>query len=134
MPSASNSPAAPEAPPALELGHLRTFAAWQAHGPATVHQLAAKADLPLIDVHPRTLELLAVGALEVIGQATTGPIYAPALTDEINAPTVADLVERKLNTLDPRDQVSIAAGIMARHGRRGAARRTNSREQSDLPL
>jgi hypothetical protein len=119
--------------PPLCVEHLRTFAAWMAFGPCTVHQLAGRSDLPVIELHPRTEELLAVGGVAIVGQATTGPIFR-AVTSDCALPSTTDLVERKLNTLPVRDQVSIAAGIMARHGRRGRTAREHSDEQAALSL
>lgn len=104
--------------PLLELAHLTTFAAWSAHGPCTVRALAGKCDRPLIELAPRTLDLLALGALDAVGSTTDGPVYALAHAPDLNAPSATDLLERRLTTLPIRDQVSIAAGIMARHGRR----------------
>jgi hypothetical protein len=97
---------------------LRAFAAWLHHGPCTVRQLAGRSDLPMIELHPRTLELARLGAVREAGQsAADGPIWS-ASPDLVAAPTAADVVQRTLNTLAIPDQVSIAAAIMARHGRR----------------
>jgi hypothetical protein len=102
----------------LELEHLTTWAAWLAHAPCTARALAGKSDRPLVELAPRTVELHALGALVIVGETGDGPVYALAHALEINAPSGTDLVERRLNTLPIRDQVSIAAGIMSRHGRR----------------
>lgn len=119
--------------PVLELAHLTTWAAWLAHAPCTVRALAGKSDRPLIELHPRTLELAALGALTVTGQTSDGPVYALAHAPDLNAPTATDLVERRLTTLPIRDQVSIAAGIMARHGRRSRPG-ARDRAQEEMPL
>lgn len=102
----------------LELAHLTTYAAWCAHAPCTTRALAGKSDRPLVELAPRTLELHAIGALAIVGETGDGPVYALAHAPDLNAPSGTDLVERRLNSLPIRDQVSIAAGIMARHGRR----------------
>lgn len=104
--------------PSLELAHLTTYAAWCAHAPCTARALAGKSERPLVELAPRTLELHALGALTIAGETSDGPVYALAHAPDLNAPSSTDLVERRLNTLPIRDQVSIAAGIMARHGRR----------------
>lgn len=124
-----------DARPTLTLEALHTYAAWLAHAPCTVHQLAGKSDLPLISLQPRSEELHAVGALKIVGTSGNGPIYALASGVEVNAPSTTDRVERQLTTLPVRDQVSIAAGIMARHGKRGAAAaRAAGHQQSALGL
>lgn len=111
------------APIPLTADHVQAVAAWLAHGPGTVRQVAVKADVALTLLHPRTDDLLAVGGLRVVGQSDTeGPIISAA-TGDVHTPSTTDVVERKLNSLPVRDQVSIAAGIMARHGKRG--RRTS---------
>lgn len=129
QPSTLNSSAA--ATPLLTLEHLHAFAAWLAHGPGTARAVAGKSDIPLIELRPRTEELLAVGGVRIIGQATEGPIYT-ALPNEINAPSATDEAQRQLNTLPIQDQVSIAAGIMARHGRRGRTAAHWDRQQTEL--
>jgi len=116
----------------LTLDHLRAFAAWLTHGPGTLRQVAGRADMHLIDLHPRTVELVALGALQPMAQSETeGPIYAVQLSD-VATPSVTDAVERKLNSLPVAEQVSIAAGIMARHGRRG--RIVPATEQEEISL
>lgn len=111
------------------MDHLHAYAAWLAHGPGTAHQLAGKSDIPLIELRPRTEELLAVGGVRILGQATEGPIFAAA-AHEVNAPSATDVAQRQINTLPIQDQVSIAAGIMAKHGRRNkqTAASANQRE------
>jgi hypothetical protein len=109
----------------LTLEHLLAYAAWLTHGPGTVRQVAGKADLPMSLVHPRTEELLAIGGVRIAGQSETeGPIYL-AVTGEVQVPSAADAAQRILSTLQVEDQVSIAAGVLSRHGRRkgGLARR-----------
>lgn len=97
---------------------LRAFAAWLHHGPCTVRQLAGRSDLPMIELHPRTLELARLGAVREAGQsASDGPIWS-ASPDLVAAPSATDVVQRTLNTLAVPDQVSIAAAIMAKHARR----------------
>lgn len=116
----------------LTLEHLHAYAAWQAHGPGTCHHVSGKSDLPLLSLRPRTEELQQVGALVVIGQATEGPLYALAAAPDLNAPSATDHAQRQLNTLPIQDQVSIAAGIMARHGRRGRTASHWDRQQTEL--
>lgn len=120
-------------PPApLTLDHLHAFAAWLTHGPGTVRQIAGKADVDLVTLHPRTAELFAVGALEILGQsASDGPVYCTVATG-VHLPSGADVIERQLSTLAIESQVSIAAGIMARHGRRG--RIVPATEQEEITL
>jgi len=115
----------------LTRDHLRAFAAWLAHGPCTVHQLAAKSDLPLTYLHPLTLELGEVGGLRVAGQASTGPVYVASI-DEVNAPSATDVVERQLTTLSVADRVSIAAGIMAKYGPAAKRAKTRTAGQTEL--
>jgi hypothetical protein len=119
-------------PPPLALEHLHAYAAWLAHGPGTCHHVSGKSDLPLLSLRPRTEELHALGALQQVGQATEGPLYAVAPSPDINAPSATDHAQRQLNTLPVQDQVSIAAGIMARHGRRGRAVAHRDRQQVEL--
>lgn len=116
----------------LTLDQLRAFAAWLTHGPGTIRQVAGRADMNLIDLHPRSMEFVALGALQPMAASDTGgPIYQVKL-DDVATPSVADIVERRINSLPVADQVSIAAGIMARHGRRG--RVVPATEQEEIAL
>lgn len=118
--------------PVLTLDHLQAYAAWLHYGPGTIRQVAGRSDMAMIGLHPRTAELLELGAVKVFGQsATEGPIYT-AITAEVILPSATDIAERQLNTLPVRDQVSIAAGIMARHGRRHRHTAQGEREQLNL--
>lgn len=131
--SAAHHPPTPP-PVALELAHIEVFRAWLAHGPGTARHLSGKSDLPLIEVRPRSEDLHAIGALTIVGQTSDGPSYAVATAaHDINAPSATDIAQRHVHTLPVRDQVSIAASIMARYGRRRLSRSASTRAQLDLP-
>jgi pyruvate/2-oxoglutarate dehydrogenase complex dihydrolipoamide acyltransferase (E2) component len=135
-----DTPALRGSPPDLRSPHydlldlLRAYAAHLVHGPATLAQLAAKADLPLVLLAPRTADLARLGAVAIAGQTPSGPIYA--VTDpgrDLAAPSTTDRAERQLNSLPVQDQVSIAAGIMAKYARRAKAAADPTRAQLPLP-
>lgn len=119
--------------PLLTLEHLHAFAAWLVHGPGTVRQVAGKADVALISLHPRTAELLAIGGVAVYGTSNGEPIYS-AVTTGLHVPSATDVVQRQLNTLSKADRVSIAAGIMATEGKRAHRNRNGGREQGEMEL
>lgn len=115
----------------------RVHAAWLAHGPGTTRAVAERAGISLLTLRPRTTDLRGFGLVECIGQSGTEGVYA-AVTAEVAerawtervrasvadpAATAQDL-ERQINTLPIKDQVALAASIMARagHQRRQAAR------------
>jgi hypothetical protein len=129
---ACHSTLRPAPPPPLSFDHLRAYAAWLTHGPVTERQLASRSDLTLIELHNLTKDILEVGGLEAVGMSEgEGPLYKVRVSD-LNAPSSRDIVSRKLNTLPIRDQVSIAAGIMASHGKRGKAAAAVDRQQGEL--
>lgn len=100
----------------LTADHLRVYAAWIVHGPGSARQIAEKSGLSVIEVFPRTEDLHKVGGLTAIGVGTEGVLYAVAF-HEVNIVGASEAVERRLNTRPMRDQVSIAAGVMAKFAR-----------------
>ena len=115
----------------LTLEHLHAYAAWLAHGPGTARAVSGKSDIPLIELRPRTDELRAVGGVRVEGQSVEGPIYS-AVTRDVNASSPTDAAERQLNSLPVRDQVSLAAGIMAKYGKRNKHTGCGGRDQPEF--
>jgi predicted transcriptional regulator len=63
---------------------LEVLSAWKQHGPCTTRELAAKADMDLLAVRPRTTELLQLGLLKEVegeGQGHEG-VYRALSDDE----------------------------------------------------
>lgn len=108
----------------------RVADAWLQHGPGTTRQVAEKSGISLLTFRPRTTDLFQLGFVECIGASGTEGIYRGRTTDEARTAweagerpdatgevvKVREKLERQINTLPIKDQVSIAAGIMARAG------------------
>jgi hypothetical protein len=110
----------------------RVHAAWLRHGPGTTREVADRAGISLLTFRPRTTDLYQLGVVVLEGKSGTEGVYSARSLDEAKAAwdsgerpeadenaAVARFrarLDRQINTLPMRDQLSIAAAIMARAG------------------
>lgn len=136
---------------------IRVHAAWLEHGPGTTRQVADRSGISLLTLRPRTTDLGDIGMVKLIGRSGTEGIYAYVSPEEaemawdgqrseVRGQTAADSeqlsasslkpsaheVARQVNTLPMRDQVSIAAAIMARAGHAKKHAAGVNRQQQEL--
>jgi hypothetical protein len=51
------------------------YSAWLAHGPCTTRQLAAASGIDILNVRPRTTDLMGIGLVECVGRQAGQGIY-----------------------------------------------------------
>lgn len=118
---------------------LRVHAAWLEHGPGTTRQVSEKSGISLLTFRPRTTDLYQLGLIECVGGSGKEGVYSYCTPEKAGARwrsrtdlPAEEKILKEVNTLPVRDQVSLAASILARARVTKNQRRAESQPELSL--